>query len=123
MVLGAALTRLLDIPSEDAAAPALAPPRPALEAMPRSREHAVVLSWIFEHRPDANDLEVLRWSAPRPIPENPFTRTPATLVKLVVKNNGTAEGSLEHLSFYLQNLQVLGAISKAYADHEVVFTA
>ena len=44
-------------------------------------------------------------------------------MKLVVKNNGTAEGSLEHLSFYLQNLQVLGAISKAYADHEVVFTA
>jgi hypothetical protein len=91
--------------------------------MPRSREHAVVLSWIFEHRPDANDLEFLRWSAPRSIAENPFTRTPATLVKLVVKNNGTAEAKLEHLSFYLQNLQVLGAISKAYADPEVVFTA
>jgi hypothetical protein len=123
MVFGAVLTRLLDMSSEDAASPPLAKPIEPLGAMPRSREHAAVLSWIFEHRPDANNLEFLRWSPPRPVPENPFTRTPATLVKLVVKNNSGAQARLEHLFFYLQNLEVLGSISKATPEPETVSAA
>ncbi len=123
LVLGAALMRLLDVLPEEVTPPSLAPSAPLLGAMPRSREHVAVLSWIFEHRTDAQSLEFLRWSVPKSIPENPFTRTPATLVKLVVKNNSTAEARLEHLFFYLQNLEVVGALSKAQADPEALSAA
>jgi hypothetical protein len=91
--------------------------------MPRCREHAAVLSWIFEHRPDAATLEFLRWSPARPVAENPFTQGPATLVQLVVKNRTTAEQKLEYLSFYLQNLEVLGSLSKPYPDVMVAVCA
>ena len=87
-----------------------------LGAMPRSREHAVVLSWIFEHRVDAASLEFLAWSAPSPVPHNPFTDEPATLVKLVVKNKSTTQENLEYLSFYLRNLEVLGSVNQTHAD-------
>ncbi len=72
LVLGAALMRLLDVLPEEVTPPSLAPSAPLLGAMPRSREHVAVLSWIFEHRTDAQSLEFLRWSVPKSIPENPF---------------------------------------------------
>jgi hypothetical protein len=35
-------------------------------------------------------------------------------VKVVVKNKGTAEQSLEYLSFYLRNFEVLDSVSQPY---------
>jgi hypothetical protein len=78
--------------------------------MPRSREQAVVLNWIFEHRADAGSLEFLTWSAPTEVADNPFVAGPATLVKLTVKNKSTASENVEHLSFYLRNFEVLGSL-------------
>jgi hypothetical protein len=107
-----AFTMVLDQPSHEVAGPAPADSGQPLGAMPRSREHAAVLGWIFEHRPDAVDLEFLRWSPATGVPENPFTQGPAMLVELVVKNKSTAEQRLEYLSFYLRDLDVLGSFSQ-----------
>jgi hypothetical protein len=107
-----AFTLVLDQPSQDLAGLASADPGQTLGAMPRSREHAAVLSWIFEHRPDAMNLEFLVWSRPKPVAEDPFTQGPATLVELVVKNKSTAEERLEYLSFYLRSFDVLGCFSQ-----------
>jgi hypothetical protein len=107
-----AFTIVLDQPSQELAGPAPADPGQPLGAMPRSREHAAVLSWVFEHRPDAMNLEYLLWSPPRPVAEDPFTHGPATLVELVVKNKSTAGERLEYLSFYLRGFDVLGSFSQ-----------
>src|SRR5436305_1273598 len=82
----ASLIVVLDWPYRERAAPALAEPGQLLGAMPRSREHTAVLSWIFEHRPDATSLEFLGWSPASPVTDNPFTNEPAALVNLVVKS-------------------------------------
>jgi hypothetical protein len=74
----AAATVLLDRPGQELAVPVPADPAQPLGAMPRSREHAAVPSWIFEHRPDATNLEFLTWSAPSQVSENPFTNGQAT---------------------------------------------
>jgi hypothetical protein len=107
-----AFTFVLDQPSHEVAGAALPDPGQAHGAMPRSREHAAVLSWIFEHRPDVLNLEYVLWSAPRPVAENPFTHSPATLVELVVKNTSTSGERLEYLSFYLRGFDVLGTLSQ-----------
>lgn len=116
LAVGAAVTGLLDRPSPEGGGLVPAASGESLGAMPRSREHAAVLSWIFQHRSDASDLEFLTWSAPTPVAENPFTDGPATLVQLVVKNKSTPEESLERLSFYLCSLEVLGSVSQAHVD-------
>src|SRR5262249_51777619 len=85
-----------------------------LGAIPRTQEQAAVLSWIFEHRPEATELEFLSWSAPREVADNPFSHGPATLVKLLVKNRDASEERLEQLSFYLCDVEVLGGISEPY---------
>jgi hypothetical protein len=119
-----ALTMLLDLlPHREIAEPAPADLGQQLGAMPRCREHAAVLSWIFEHRPDATTLEFASWSPPRPVANNPFTNGPATLVKVVVKNRSTAEEKLEYLSFYLRDLDVLGSVSKPYPEAMVAVCA
>jgi hypothetical protein len=112
----ASLVVLLDQPGRDAAAPAVAAFEQPLGAMPRSREHTAVLSWIFEHRSDAAMLEFLSWSPARPVADNPITKRPATLVQLIVKSRNATEEKVEYLSFYLENLEVLGSISKPYPD-------
>src|SRR5437762_597885 len=84
-VMSAALIVLLNVPDRDPATAVPASPAASPQAMPRSREHAAVLQWMFEHRPDAADLEFLSWAPPRQVSDNPFTRAPATLVKVVVK--------------------------------------
>jgi hypothetical protein len=112
----ASLTVLLDKPDRELAVAAPAVSGQHLGAIPRSREHAAVLSWIFEHRADATALEFLAWLPPRPVADNPFTHGPATLVQLTVKNRSTAAETMEYLSFYLQNLNVLGSVSKPNPD-------
>jgi hypothetical protein len=112
----ASLTVLLDKPDRELAGAAPAVSGQHLGAVPRSREHAAVLSWIFEHRADAVALEFLAWLPPRPVADNPFTHGPATLVQLTVKNRSSTEETVEYLSFYLHNLSVLGSISKPYPD-------
>jgi hypothetical protein len=116
LAICASLVVLLDQPDREPAAPPPAQPGPSRGAMPRSREHTAVLSWIFEHRPDATALEFLSWSPARSVADNPFTKGPATLVQLVVKNGSAADEKLEYLSFYLHDLDVLGSISKPYPD-------
>ena len=119
-----ALTMLLDLlPHRDFAEPAPADSGQQLGAMPRCREHAAVLSWIFEHRRDATTLEFASWSPPRQVANNPFTNGPATLVKVVVKNRSAAEEKLEYLSFYLRDLDVLGSVSKPYPEPMVAVCA
>jgi hypothetical protein len=119
----AAIALLLDRPRQEVAGPVPADQRQPLQAWPRAREHAAILSWIFEHRSDAASLEFLDWSAPRPVSENPFTDGPATLVQVVLKNKGTAEESREYLAFYLHNLEVLGSISQPYSGVRAAFYA
>ena len=120
----AALTMLLDVlPRQERATPAPADPGQRLGAMPRSRQDAAVLSWIFEHRADAASLEFLSWLPPRQVADNPFTNGPATLVKVVVKNRSTAVEKLEYLSFYLRELEVLGSISKPHPEPMVAVCA
>jgi hypothetical protein len=120
MSICAALTVFLDRPSPELAEPVRAEPGQPLGAMPRCREHAAVLSWIFEHRVDAASLEFLTWSDLSQVPENPFSNGPATLVKLVVKNKSAAAESVEHLAFYLHNLEVLGSLSQPYVNVKAV---
>jgi hypothetical protein len=110
----AAATVLLDRSGQELNAPAPAKTGRPWEAMPCSREHVAVLNWIFEHRPGATQFELFTWSGPSQVADNPFSHSPATLVKLVVKD--TASERLEQLSFYLCNLEVLGSVSQPYSN-------
>jgi hypothetical protein len=108
----AAVMVLLDQPGKELDGPVPAEPGQRLGATLCFREHAAVLSWIFEQRPEATKLELLAWSAPSQVSDNPFSHGPATLVTLIVKD--TASASLEQLSFYLRDLDVLGSIIQPY---------
>jgi hypothetical protein len=121
IAFSAALVVLLDRPCQQVAAPVPPDPGQARGGMPRSREQAAVLCWIFEHRADADRLEFLTWSGPTQVPENPFANGPATLVKLVVRNKSAVSESVEQLSFYLRNLEVLGSLSQPYANVKATF--
>jgi hypothetical protein len=123
LALCASLTVLLDKPCQDVAEPPPADTGQLLGAIPRSREHAAVMSWIFEHRADAKALEFLAWLPARPVADNPITHGPATLVQLTVKNRSSVEERVEHLSFYLENLDVLGSVSEPHVGQMTAICA
>ena len=57
LLVCAVVLAMFDQPDREPTRPAAANLGPSAGAMPRSREHAAVLSWIFEHRPAATHLE------------------------------------------------------------------
>jgi hypothetical protein len=114
LVVCGAVTVVLDQPCRELGRPVPAKPSQSLETTPCSQEYLAVRNWILEHRPEAGTLEFLAWSAPKQVADNPFRWGPATLVTVIVKNKDAAPYSLEQLSFYLCNLEVLGSLSEPY---------